>query len=218
MFAGIESPEPYSAVGDILAAYEITPAASLPDFHQRLHRFVTDCQFGYPVHAAREEFRATSADLVDGSPTFPTSVRAFLVKFGNPFPGPNYSVAHHCVDLLYIYDCFYLDMAETDRVENSTKPRPAGWASNATLISTVQGDWINFIVNDSVDGSEDTATVYEVDRHVYHKDMGKDDEWLARVSRFLLLGKHWKTVCSMMDIIKSIPTPGGFPPVVEDST
>lgn len=156
---------------------------------------------------AREEFSSTAVDQLrplDGSPAFPTEVRAFRIKFGNPFPGVNYNIAHHCVDLLYIYDCFYLDIAETDRIEESTKPRPEGCASNVSLVSAVQQAWINFIVDDTVDGQEDVATVYEVDRKVYRRSIREDKEWVSMIARFTMLGKYWKDAQLIKDAIRAI--------------
>lgn len=209
LLSSIEPPILSSAIVDIFTTYDITPTVPLPELHKRLRMFITDCQFGYPVQAARDEFSSTAVDQVrplDGSPALRTEARAFRMKFGNPFPGVNYNVAHHCVDLLYIYDCFNIEMAATDRIEDSTMSRPEGWASNASLVSAVQHNWISFIVDDTVDGEEDVVMVYEVDRKVYRKNMREDEPWLAMIARFMMLRRHWKGAGLMMDAIRSFIT------------
>ncbi|KAF3389859.1 hypothetical protein DPV78_011616 [Talaromyces pinophilus] len=185
------------ALEAILVAYDIAPSTPLHNLHNRLHQLAADYQFGYPVHMVREDFTCRSlsqAQLLDGLQAFPTEVRACRVKFGNPFPGTNLNVAHHCVDHIYIYNCFHAALEETDQTEETTNLRPEGWLSNLSLVSIVQKQWINFIVDDVVDGSEDEATVFNINRKMSHVNTKECAEWLSMIAGFNCIGKHLTSV------------------------
>lgn len=48
------------------------------------------------------------------------------MRFGNPFPGPFHGVAHHCVDLIYIFDCYRGYLEQADREEAKALSRILG--------------------------------------------------------------------------------------------
>lgn len=195
---------------ELLDAYDVSPATGPPQLHRRIEQIMTDMAFGYPVELARGEMSALRTDqskAVDGSAPYPSETRSYRIKFGNPFPGPCHNVAHHCVDLLYIYDCFHDHMRRMDEEEESAtshEPRPSGWASNASLVDSIQDLWINFITNDEVKGSEPVAYVYEVDRKLYLKEMAKDKEWIDKRARLDVIVKNHDFVRSLAEAFSTM--------------
>lgn len=188
-----------------MAAYDVSASTPTPQYHKRIEQIMTDMAFGYPVELARRELSAGLAEqdkAVDGSAPFPSETRSFRIKFGNPFPGPCHNVAHHCVDLIYIYDCFYDDLRRKDRKRESAisqEPCPKDWASNSLLVSIVQDLWISFITDEEVKGSEPIAYVFDVDRKLYLKEMETDEDWAERRIRLEVMAKNHDIVKEMAD-------------------
>ncbi|OJJ44589.1 hypothetical protein ASPZODRAFT_696556 [Penicilliopsis zonata CBS 506.65] len=207
LLTSLSPPVARSVIEELLSQYEITPTTPLPDIHKRMFQLATDYQFGSPVHAARKELSLVASDQIrplDGSKVFPIEVRSFRVQTGNPFPGVNRNFAHHCVDLLYIYDCFYVDMDKTDKLEESTGTRPQGWASNRSLVADFQRNWTDFIVDESVNGSEEIATVYGVDRKTHQKRTTEDPEWIRMTERFEVVQRNFEDVELICNTLRSL--------------
>ena len=120
----------------------------------------------------------------DGTSARPTAVQSYRVKFGNPFPGINSGKAQHCVDLIYIYDCFEEALREVD------KALPTGAVTNASLVERIQADWIRFITAPSTGDQYGLATVYDVDRTTVTVSMTKNREFTDRKARFDLLDSY----------------------------
>jgi len=101
---------------EVLQAYQLTSSLTLAELHQNLVHFANDVIFGFPVYRARKffaDYQPVEQDIRH------TTVQAYRVRFGNPFPGPNHGVAHHCVDMIYQFDAFHDALRATDRAEIS---------------------------------------------------------------------------------------------------
>lgn len=164
--------------------YSIYPDISLPDLHEQIYHFLTDLQFGLPVHLARNELKSCSTTIQNGvTESIPraTNTKSFRVNVGNPFPGPNYQKAQHCVDLIYIYNSFAEALRAVD------EQLPADVVKNQNLVDSFQEDWIRFIA-DPVDATEDgRATYYNADRTTHVVDVDSDERWSERRVRYEFL-------------------------------
>lgn len=194
-----------SAIDEIFTTYGLTPTTPLLELHRNLSKFMSDRQFSYPVEDARQELCSTAADQLrpaDGRPALPTEIRPYRFKCGNPFPGPNYEIAHHCLELIYVYDCFYVDLANRDQIEQlSTHDR----ATNASLVSEVQKWWIDFIAANTVSGTEGVATVFDVDRKPHLRDTSTDSAWTAMKKRFNVIDKYFNDANLMWEAVRKMP-------------
>ena len=123
-----------------------------------------------------------------------TTAQLYRVQMGNPFPGPNYGVAHHCVDLIYLFDAFHDDLAAQDRQDAGTRKG----ASNAALRQEMQSAWADFIVGDVKDIREDEAVVYGKDRIGRMENLREDLKWVERRRRFDLIGRHRREAAAVM--------------------
>ena len=167
--------------------YDIQPDMPLAALHDQIFHFLSDEQFGYPVHLAREELMGWDVSRRTGahaSSARRTAVQSYRVNVGNPFPGINYGKAHHCVDLIYIYDCF------ADALRAADQALPAGFVTNASLVETMQDDWIRFITAPSTGDQYGLATIYNADRTSSVIEMASDKDWVERMARFDLLDKN----------------------------
>lgn len=127
------------------------------------------------------------------------------MKFGNPFPGPYHDVAHHCIDLIYLFDAFHEDLANLDQ-DASRTGETATRATNAELCRLIQDKWIDFIVTDHSirfeieDQEKDKTTVYGIDRSPRVESLTEYDrypEWMVQRKRFELFEKDqraWRLV------------------------
>lgn len=182
-----------SVANEIWAAYNLTPLSPSAAVRKSVLCFATDSQFAYPVDMARAEFSSKATPMVpsvNGQLPRLTETRSFRFNAGNPFQGKNHGVAHHCVDLIYIYDCFHDALADVDRSEAASEVSVASMASNASLVSAVQDRWIDFIVNDTVEGKEEVCITFETDRTTQERIMAEDIDWVAQRKRFAVLAKH----------------------------
>lgn len=158
---------------------------SVDQLHEGILQFLSDVQFSNPVQKAREELMSwdiseTKGISESGSPR-PTAVQSYRVKFGNPFPGINYAKAHHCVDLIYVFDCFGEALRDAD------KTLLAGVATHSSLVDRMQADWIRFITAPSTGDQYGLATVYDVDRTAVTVSMALDRNFVEMKARLDLL-------------------------------
>ncbi|CAI7638575.1 unnamed protein product [Penicillium glandicola] len=172
---------------ELYQVYSLTDKMALADLQEQIFQFLSDIQFGYPVQTARDELMgwelSTQKSTSDTSAR-PTAVQSYRASVGNPFPGINHEKAHHCVDLLYIYDCF----ADAMRAVDETLPAEA--VTNAALVDRVQADWVRFITAPSPSDQCGQATVYGADRTASVVDMALDQTWVERKSRLDFLHKY----------------------------
>jgi hypothetical protein len=157
--------------------------------HNQIYQFLSDLHFGYPVQRSREELMGWESPENHGQCDSllhrPTKVDSFRISFGNPFPGINHRIAHHCVDLIYIYDCF------EDALRAADKAEPVGAVSNASLVDLIQADWIAFITRSkSTPHQSALAKIYQMDRTAVTVDMSSDKIWADRLSRLSLIDKY----------------------------
>lgn len=194
--AGVESKE---FLEDLYQAYGFEPDTPPAELRKRVLQLLTDIQFGYPVQCARQELRdwEVPRDKLTESPTITrsTAVHSYRMSVGNPFPGPRQGIAQHCVDLIYIYDCF----ADALRVADEALPAKA--PTNAALVDRVQENWIRFITAPSLDSQAGNATVYGSDRTTSTIHMDSDRTWTDRMHRFHILGRHWRSAQQAMQAI-----------------
>ncbi|PYI02469.1 carboxylesterase [Aspergillus sclerotiicarbonarius CBS 121057] len=171
----------------VYQAYGLQPDVPVSDLRIGVLQLLTDIQFGYPVQCARQELMgwegSRNKDLE--SRARPTVVHSYRMSVGNPFPGPRYGLAQHCVDLIYIYDCF----ADALRIADNSLPAEA--VANAALVERIQEDWVRFITAPSVSSQAGCATVYGSDRTASSIRMESDQVWTDRLRRFHLLERYW---------------------------
>ncbi|KFZ17017.1 hypothetical protein V501_01939 [Pseudogymnoascus sp. VKM F-4519 (FW-2642)] len=196
------------ASNEILAAYKLVPDAPLPVLHDRLTRFLSDVLFCYPSHQARNFF----ASFRQSKGILHSSVQSYRVKFGNPFPGRFKGVAHHCVDLIYLFNAFHDELKKVDEVDelssvHSTDAESARKSldvparnmiqkTNIELAHEIQDRWIQFIFDDDVSRTSgqldgvDQISVYRSDRIMRIENLIHDAEWVEQRKRFEILEKH----------------------------
>jgi hypothetical protein len=133
-----------------------------------------------------------------------TPVGEYKVKFGNPFPGPSFKIAHHCVELIYTFDAFHDFLIEADKAEAQGSTPPSSFVppleppkefygarrSNVELRDEIQRDWIEFVVRDEVREQSDGIKVYGNDRVSKLDSLTKDDEWIVYKKRLEVLGRE----------------------------
>ncbi|RAH77241.1 alpha/beta-hydrolase [Aspergillus japonicus CBS 114.51] len=191
---------PEEFCNDFYTAYCLRSGMSKESLHEQVYRFLSDIQFGYPVQRCREELmgweNSGHSGLDEELFPRPTRVQSFRMAVGNPFPGSNHGKAHHCVDLIYIYDCFEKALREADKL------LPPSTVSNASLVDRVQTDWINFITGSrSAIYEPGFATVYQPDRTATTVDMALDEVWVDRKSRLSLVDKYPKEARQVANIL-----------------
>ncbi|KAJ5731858.1 alpha/beta-hydrolase [Penicillium malachiteum] len=183
---------PGKFLDEFYSVYGLHQDMSAADIQKQLFHFLSDFQFGHPVQLAREELMHSKKPQVTELTARPTLVQSYRVNFGNPFPGINFQQAHHCVDLIYIYDCF----AEAlDAVDESL---PAEVVKNRVLVRRMQDDWIRFIAAPLDMTQDGSATNYNADRTTSIVNMELDPDWCARQKRFDLLSRYRRIAGQVM--------------------
>lgn len=175
----------------LLKAYSITPNKPLPYLQDALIQFITDIRLGVTTYLAQRTLSSTSQNTTSRAQR-PSTVQAYRIKFCNPFPGPSKTRAHHCVDLLYLFDAFHADLAT-----RSEDPK-----ASRELVHRMQDRWIGFICDEvarSVDPDE--VTVYETDGRAMAKNRKKDAEIIERDARFEVLLKNRDAAERVWDLI-----------------
>ncbi|OJJ66083.1 hypothetical protein ASPBRDRAFT_189338 [Aspergillus brasiliensis CBS 101740] len=196
--AGVPSAE---FLKELYQAYGFQPDISPTEMRKRVLQLLTDIQFGYPVQCARQELMdwevPTGEPTENTTATRPTMVHSYRMSVGNPFPGPRQGIAQHCVDLIYIYNCF------AEALHIADEALPANAPTNAALVDHVQEDWIRFITAPSLDSQTGKATVYGSDRTASTVHMDSDETWTDRMHRFTVLGRHWSSAEQAMQVLTS---------------
>jgi hypothetical protein len=193
-----------SAANAVLRVYGIEPKAALPALHKSLIRFITDVTFGYSIFSAHQNLSIQSQGnetqkIDDASIAHKRATKAQLYKieFGNPFPGPSYEVAHHCVDLIYIFEAFHDDLEAQDGQSSGYDAA----ISNSALTRDMQSTWINFIVGDVKDAREDMCLVFGKDRVTRMENLDDNPKWVEQRGRFDLIAAHRREASTVMDRI-----------------
>lgn len=184
--------------------YRLEANVSAASLHEQMFRFLSDVQFGYPVQQAREDLITWEVSVKElshqkiASSFHPIQVHSYRVEVGNPFPGPNHGVAHHCVDLIYIYDAFHDALRAVDVAS------PKEGTSNAELVNRVQTDWITFIAAPSIKETKDLATLYTFDHKVKVVNMSLDKDWRDRKRRFDFISQYTNAARQVAKIITRV--------------
>jgi hypothetical protein len=175
---------------DFCDRYSLKATMPVASLHEQIFHFLSDIQFGYPVQQAREDLMAweTSAknlpEQKSTSDVRPIQVHSYRAEFGNPFPGPNHGIAHHCVDLIYLYDAFH------DALRAIDVASPTNGIRNAEFVNRIQTDWITFIAAPSINETKGLATIYSYDCKAKVVNMSSDKDWLDRKRRFDLINQY----------------------------
>ncbi|KAK4949969.1 hypothetical protein LTR10_011811 [Elasticomyces elasticus] len=159
--------------------YNLGDGATPAEIQQEVMKFIGDVEFGVPVQKAKEALSRIA------------TVCSYRVSFGNPWSGPFSGMAQHCVELLYLFDCFHDDLRRVD--EDS---------SHAALVDRLQSDWIDFISsNDELDRSEVVYGKDRVKRRVQPQD---DVACTERLLRLNAVKAHWQEARNVVNAISSI--------------
>ena len=179
-------------VDAVLKAYHITTERQTEELHQYLLQFMTDAKFGLPVHSAIRSLASHNRAAENA-----TRVQAYRIKYTNPFSGILSILAHHCVDLLYIFDAFYEDLAKAD-------------PSNQALVEAMQQHWIDFIWDgcqpetSTYGVREDKITVYGRDRTRTVRKLNEDPECIERAKRLELLAQDPAGVRTLWGMLSGV--------------
>ncbi|KAH8595312.1 Alpha/Beta hydrolase protein [Bisporella sp. PMI_857] len=106
-----------AAAEKVLQAYNILPTSQEKELLEGLVQFFSDPTIVHPVHRAGEflkTYRSKKASLRGQDPTR-VGVHSYHIEFGNPFLGPEHGIAHHGVDVIYVFDAFHDALEKADR-------------------------------------------------------------------------------------------------------
>ena len=180
----------------------------------QLIRLLTDMQFSYPLFVAQKFFSPTQ-NATSVKSFHETTVEMYTMKFGNAFPGPNFGIAHHCVDLIYIFDAFheYITQADEEEAKDasstatssdsgyqssnspSSESQEKELRSNLELRKEIQQKWIDFIVGGKSDAvktaPEGSVLVYGTDRISRVLSTHEDASLKAQRDCFELIERHY---------------------------
>jgi hypothetical protein len=186
--------------------YGLTTEASQTELTAGITGFLTDTAFSYPVACARKSFThqpysrrhqnvISDDENMSNSDLYQTTcVQNYRIKFGNPFPGPEFGVAQHCVELIYLFDAFHDHMALVD-VDITVREQMQAPILSTFLASMLQQHWISFIVEDrKSETDESDVTVYEKTKTISVENLKTGTEWIQQEERFTLLAADWKGV------------------------
>ncbi|KAF9630174.1 Carboxylesterase type B [Lasiodiplodia theobromae] len=132
-----------TAAENVLQAYNILPTSSEEELFDAQVQFFSDPTIVHPVHRAGEflkAYRSKQASLHGQDPTR-VGVHSYHIEFGNPFLGPDQGIAHHGVELIYIFDAFHdaLEKADKGVLEGYVEPeQESAKDAHSVLGSTVE--------------------------------------------------------------------------------
>jgi carboxylesterase type B len=158
--------------------------APLAVLHQAIAQFASDTMFGLAASRAAASLRLSTPDSQN------MLVKEYSVQYGNPFPGQSFGIAHHCVDLIYLFDAFHDFLAEADKKEaRKEKGTYEANRDNAELADEMQRDWIEFITKGKIKrGNDEMIKVYGHDRVVREESLDAET-WVRQIRRFEALGR-----------------------------
>lgn len=195
----------------VLDIYNILPASSERELFDGLVKFISDTTVVHPTHRAADILARQRGENAAAKGLDPArvGVHTFHLECGNPFVGPNHGVAHHAVDVIYIFDTFHdaLERADKGFLEGYQEPgqKPSGAAkavcdadhlekfgrSNVQLTEDIQDMFIQFIVEDTTESERrsnaDAITTYGRDRAKRIESWSKTCKWAKRRQKYNLL-------------------------------
>lgn len=195
---------------EILHMYNIDTNQEASELQAGIYSFLTDVEFGIPVERARRQLSAPVES--DSHTSQRAKVTSYRIQFGNPFPGVWYGMAQHCVDLIYIYDCFHDHLRMMDQALNAS----VGFEStHNALVQQLQSHWIDFITSDTkVDDMNDIGCegnlfiTYGKNRLLRVNEISENEEFLVRKKRFDVLERFWPDTLKLAQAILVGPTQG----------
>lgn len=182
----------------ILHAYDIRSGMTTDDLQHELYRLLTEVLFTIP---AQHSFRGSSERHARRS----VCLRNYVFETGNPFAGPFHNRANHCVDLIYLFDCFHDDLRRVDYEEveymNNMSVRGNNRPSrtNAEMVDDLQTRFIDFVYCDApeVDPELDMKNVetvlYGQDRRSRTIDTTVDSGLAEDQLRYKTVRQAWAT-------------------------
>ncbi|CAK7223978.1 hypothetical protein SBRCBS47491_005391 [Sporothrix bragantina] len=123
---------------ELLQSYGLTASATNEELQQGLMVLMSDAMFEVPCHISGKALRAQQQLLPNGQAGAIGQVQTFHVKTGNPFSGPFEGVAHHCVELIYLFEAFHDAFVEADNGNARPYIDPSKEALIAPKVQTVQ--------------------------------------------------------------------------------
>ncbi|KAL0936819.1 para-nitrobenzyl esterase [Colletotrichum truncatum] len=191
---------------EILNAYGLVKGSEQSVLRANYERFLSDAKFDLPIYMLQTTLsKQRRADLGDA-----TSIQPYSIQFGNPFPGPKKGAAHHCVELIYLFDPFHNALVDADNgifmaypessdelsarqetdatdstVDDQSERRTV---SNLELVGRVQDHYIGFITGKSTQkAAEGEMLVWGRDRTLRVENLEEDPMWVKRIGRLKLL-------------------------------
>lgn len=153
---------PISNHKEVLAAFKINPGITELELQCRLYQLLTDIIFAIPAWRACRNLSHYQKN--DSTSKCDVHVSEYLFETGNPFPGPFHGQAHHCVDLIYLFDCFHNALRQVDSQEQqqdtSRPPQNPSITttsdtnptmpvrSNEALVNDIQTQVLSFIASE----------------------------------------------------------------------
>lgn len=214
-------PDP-TAAEKILRAYNIQ-ATPEEGYFEGAAQFISDVTTVYPVHRAGDNLKRHRSQLATfrGIDLTKLGIQTYHFEFGIPFIGPNHGVAHHGVDLIYMFDAFHDALIGVDKGLRTGYAEPGEEApeqiqslgvngeqharSNIELSRDLQHDLIQFMVED-VQALEqgmaaDQIRAYGHQRIARTESWSTSQSWISRRERYDLLEKNLEcsvTVAKML--------------------
>lgn len=131
--------------------------------HDAIYLLLTDVIFGVPTQDPCEMLGLLGA-----------SVNSYYFRSGLPFPGPFFGKAIHCVDLIYVYDCFHEALQSVDERDYGSNC-VAHLVTYRTLVNTAQTNTVHFITS-PIRTDTNNVLIYERDRHTVFVDTQNDSD------------------------------------------
>ncbi|KAL7810699.1 alpha/beta-hydrolase [Trichoderma aethiopicum] len=204
-----------AAAEKVLQAYNILPTTSANELFEGFVQFISDATMCLRVHCAGSFLKAHRGQqaLLYGKDPKRVGVQYCHFEFGNPFLGPSHNIAHHGVELIYLFGNFHEALEKADQgvlegyIDPSQEAADIGAASQATpsarvteysrsnveLSNDLQDKLIQFIVEDNEETAEranaDEITTYCPDRSTRVESWTSTEKWRAREKRYEALGE-----------------------------
>ncbi|PTB72128.1 alpha/beta-hydrolase [Trichoderma longibrachiatum ATCC 18648] len=202
-----------AAAENVLRAYNILPTTSADELFEGFVQYISDATMCLRVHRAGSFLKAHREQqaLLYGKDQKRVGVQYCHFEFGNPFLGPSDGIAHHGVELIYLFGTFrealekadqgvlegYIDPSQ-EAADVAPPPQASPSArgmkyskSNIDLSNELQDKLIQFIVEDNEETAEranaDEITTFCPDRSTRVENWTSTEKWRAREKRYEIL-------------------------------
>jgi carboxylesterase type B len=203
-----------AAAEEVLEAYGILPTSSDKELSEAFSEFISDATMLHKLYRASRFFKAHRGKqaLLHGNNPKRVGVQYYHFEFGNPFLGPMQGIAHHGVELVYLFGTFHDALEKADRgilegyiepdqdLTEAAIPEPPSNTeaaekrkSNIDLGYELQDKLIQFVVEDCQDTDQhsdrDEITTFCHNRSVRTESWSSSEKWVAKRKKFKLLDK-----------------------------